>query len=68
MDEFKYSKALAELVSLKPFIDTFFEKVLVMDPDPQIRQNRLALMKGLRDLFWLFGNFSKIQQSEGKQE
>ena len=67
MNEFKYTKALAELVSLKPSIDTFFDKVLVMDPDPQVRQNRLALMKGLRDLFWLLGDFSKIQQSEGKQ-
>jgi glycyl-tRNA synthetase beta chain len=48
------------LFKLKEPIDTFFEKVLVMDKDEKIKNNRLALLSNIRELFNSLGDFSKI--------
>jgi glycyl-tRNA synthetase beta subunit len=39
----------------------FFDKVLVMHPDEKIRNNRLALVKGMSDLYSKIADFSKIR-------
>jgi glycyl-tRNA synthetase beta chain len=49
-----------QLFKLEKPIDIFFEKVLVMDKDDQIKENRLALLSYVRELFDSFGDFSKI--------
>jgi glycyl-tRNA synthetase beta chain len=64
----RYQETLREMVSLKPLIDQFFDRVLVMDPDTTVRQNRLGLLRVLRDLFESFADFSKIQEGESKKE
>ncbi|MFN3947427.1 MAG: glycine--tRNA ligase subunit beta [Aquificaceae bacterium] len=51
---------LLRLSSLKNPIDEFFDKVLVMDPDENIRKNRLALLFRIKKLFNRFADFSKI--------
>jgi glycyl-tRNA synthetase beta subunit len=38
------------LVVLSPAIARFFTDVLVMAPDPQVRENRLALLQGVASL------------------
>ncbi|MDX2270801.1 MAG: glycine--tRNA ligase subunit beta [Cyanobacteriota bacterium] len=43
-----------------PTIDQFFEAVLVMDPDPNIKDNRLNLLGILRNNARLLGDFSAI--------
>ncbi|MBL7031974.1 MAG: glycine--tRNA ligase subunit beta [Nitrospira sp.] len=48
------------LFKLEKPIDIFFEKVLVMDKDDQIKNNRLALLSCVRDLFNSLGDFSRI--------
>ena len=48
------------LFKLKEPIDTFFEKVLVMDKDEKIKNNRLALLSNIKELFNSLGDFSKI--------
>jgi glycyl-tRNA synthetase beta chain len=48
------------LFKLKEPIDTFFDDVLVMDKDEKIRNNRLALLSYVRELFNSLGDFSKI--------
>ena len=35
------------IISLKPLIDRFFDKVLVMDEDPAVRGNRIALIRDI---------------------
>ncbi len=50
-------KTLFELA--KP-IDAFFEHVLVMDKDPQIKENRLALLASVKAAFDSLCDFSKI--------
>jgi glycyl-tRNA synthetase beta chain len=45
---------------LRPRIDLFFDKVLVNAPDPDIRRNRLALLKSLLTEFSTIADFSEI--------
>ncbi|HLG43757.1 MAG TPA: glycine--tRNA ligase subunit beta [Nitrospirales bacterium] len=56
-----YENALAALVVLKPPIDAFFLGVMVMAEDESVRQNRLALLVRVRNLFRLYADFSKVQ-------
>ncbi len=48
-----YAEALQPLAELRGVIDRFFAEVLVMDPDPAVRRNRLRLLAQVRDLFRL---------------
>jgi len=41
---------LGALKELKPFIERFFDDVLVMDPDQDLRRNRLALLQAISAL------------------
>lgn len=55
-----YVGALAEIAKLRPALDTFFDKVMVMVEDEKVRANRLALLnKTLRD-FSTIADFSEI--------
>ena len=44
LDQGDYPAALARLAALRGPIDAFFDAVMVMDEDPSIRANRLALL------------------------
>ena len=55
-----YREKLEEIASLRPQIDLFFDKILVNDPDPAIRQNRLALLHSLLTEFSNIADFSEI--------
>jgi len=55
-----YEGALAALADLRGPVDVFFETVLVMDPDPAQRTNRLALLNRLQGLFADFADFGKL--------
>lgn len=47
----RYPEALAALARLADPIDAFFEQVLVLAPDPAVRSNRLALLRGVSESF-----------------
>ncbi len=53
-------KDMKELAFLKPYIDSFFDRVLVMDPKEEIRRNRLALLLHIKKLFGRFADLSKV--------
>ncbi len=55
-----YRDKLSAIASLRPQVDTFFDKILVNDPDPAIRQNRLALLHSLFTEFSTIADFSEI--------
>jgi glycyl-tRNA synthetase beta chain len=55
-----YSDKLIAIASLRPHVDLFFDKILVNDPDPAIRRNRLALLHGLLTKFSTIADFSEI--------
>ncbi|WP_191105059.1 hypothetical protein, partial [Xanthomonas citri] len=44
-----YVAVLARLARLRPQVDAFFDGVMVNADDPQLRANRLALLKKLGD-------------------
>ena len=58
MDDF--SGLLERIVGLKPEVDAFFDHVLVDDPDPEVKDNRLALLTRVSRLFDQVADFSKI--------
>lgn len=51
------SRKLNELV---PYIEKYFEKVLVMDENLSVRKNRLSMLSSVRDKFLTLADFSKI--------
>lgn len=55
-----YPAALAEIATLRPVIDTFFDKVMVMDPDPAVRGAHLALIDQVLRNFSEIADFSEI--------
>ena len=46
-----YESALFELASLQAPVDVFFDNVMVMADDKAVKQNRLAILNRLRNLF-----------------
>jgi glycyl-tRNA synthetase beta chain len=60
IDERAYDAALRELATLKPSIDKFFDEVLVMDPDPTIRENRLRLLGAIAGTFIRVADFRQL--------
>ncbi|MBA5807740.1 glycine--tRNA ligase subunit beta [Morganella morganii] len=59
--EGKYQEALTELASLRESVDAFFDSVMVMDKDDNIRRNRLTLLNELRNLFLGVADISLLQ-------
>ena len=64
--EKKYEEALLEIAKLRPAIDKFFDKVMVMVEDAPLRANRLALLRTLVKEFSTIADFSEIV-TEGKE-
>ncbi len=56
----KYNAALEAMATLRPEIDAFFDKVMVMDPDPGVRATRLHLLRGIVRGFGGIADFSEI--------
>jgi glycyl-tRNA synthetase beta chain len=55
-----YKAALESIASLRPRIDTFFDKVLVNVPEERVRMNRLLLLSSLLTEFSAIADFSEI--------
>jgi glycyl-tRNA synthetase beta chain len=61
--------ALADIASLRKPVDAFFDTVMVMDKDAEVRANRLALLAGVTGLFAGIADFSRlVLSSEEKKE
>jgi len=60
-----YEQALLEIAKLRPAVDRFFDKVMVMVDDEKLRANRLALLATLVKEFSTIADFSEIV-TEGK--
>jgi glycyl-tRNA synthetase beta chain len=55
-----FRKAFAEAARFKPVVDTFFDDVLVMAPDPAVRESRLRLLRRLERLILQLADISEI--------
>ncbi|WP_386689231.1 glycine--tRNA ligase subunit beta [Lonepinella sp. MS14437] len=56
-----YSAVLDELANLRQPVDNFFDNVMVNAEDQKLRQNRLAILKALQDLFLQVADISVLQ-------
>lgn len=62
-----YQRALEQIASLRPRVDTFFDKVLVNAKAERVRNNRLTLLHNLLTEFSTTADFSEIVTS-GEQK
>ncbi len=60
MEKNDYDLALREMAKLRPPVDAFFDNVMVMDKNEQIRFTRLSLLSEISALFHKIADFSKI--------
>ncbi len=58
----RYAKALTELIALSTPVADFFDRIMVMDENPERRTNRLAL---LRDAQRLLGTVAELSRLPG---
>jgi len=57
-----YTAAMKLLAGLRPEVDAFFDTVMVMVDEEAVRDNRLALLQGLRNLFLRVADLSRLQE------
>ena len=60
VDKKDFNGALDALKKLSAPIDSYFDSVMVMDENLDVRRNRLALLKSIDELFARIADFSKL--------
>ena len=55
-----YGQALEAIATLRPVVDAFFDKVMVLDPDAAVRGTHLALIQSVLSGFSGIADFSEI--------
>ncbi|GAB6145184.1 glycine--tRNA ligase subunit beta [Desulfocicer niacini] len=55
-----YEKALRKIATLRPFVDRFFDEVMVMVEDEAVKQNRMGLLCDVAALFQNIADFTLI--------
>lgn len=68
LEQGDYEGVIAGLISLRDPIDGYFDEVLVMAHDKLIRENRLAFLTFIRQLFFTIGDLSKIVVEGGSDD
>ena len=63
----RYREALEAIATLRPRVDRFFDDVLVMAEEEDLRRNRLALLARLLKEFSTIADFSEIAAGEGRR-
>ncbi len=59
----RYAEAFGRIATLRPTVDSFFDKVMVMAPDATLRRNRLSLIAEVAGRFSSIADFSEIVTS-----
>jgi glycyl-tRNA synthetase beta chain len=55
-----YEAALSQIATVRPVVDSFFDKVMVLDPDETVRGANLALIDEVLRSFSGIAEFSEI--------
>ena len=56
----EYTEAFSQIISLREPLDVFFDKVMVMDENHDLRNNRLAFLQEIENMFLQLANFSYV--------
>ena len=59
-EDMPYDKYLKQLEEINPSVEKFFNDVLVMDKDENVKENRLALLTLLKSKYSHIADFSKL--------
>ncbi|MBE9560973.1 MAG: glycine--tRNA ligase subunit beta [Proteobacteria bacterium] len=62
-DSGDYEAALSQLSALRDPVDAFFDSVMVMADDEAIKNNRIALLNSMNQLFLRAADLSRLHQS-----
>jgi glycyl-tRNA synthetase beta chain len=62
----QYQEALEVISRMRPSVDGFFDKVMVMVEDAPVRANRLALLGSLYKEFSTIADFSELSTEEAR--
>jgi glycyl-tRNA synthetase beta chain len=62
--EGRYREALHDIAELRPAVDKFFDEVMVMSDEEQVRKNRLTLLSELLEQFSTIADFSEVVAAE----
>ncbi|WP_291258765.1 glycine--tRNA ligase subunit beta [Fusobacterium sp.] len=57
-----YSKYLKEITTGKDIINSYFDKIIVMDKDETIKNNRLSQLRFLTDIFSKMADLNQIEE------
>jgi glycyl-tRNA synthetase beta chain len=55
-----FARAQSIILRLRPALNAFFDKVLVMAEDKRVRQNRLGLLQAIRKLLLEIADYSRV--------
>jgi glycyl-tRNA synthetase beta chain len=59
--EQNYEDVLKTLAELRSDVDAFFERVMVMAEEPEVRSNRLGLLRAIEALFLTVADISLLK-------
>ena len=59
-NDLTYSELESALIKSTPYVSEFFDKVLVMDKDEKVKQNRINLLNTIKQKYAKIADFSKI--------
>jgi glycyl-tRNA synthetase beta chain len=57
----KYAEIFGKVLEIKPAIDEFFEKIMVMTENSAVKSNRISLLNYTKNIFVEFLDFSALQ-------
>jgi glycyl-tRNA synthetase beta chain len=57
----EYDRIFSKVSEIKPAIDSFFEKVMVMAEDDAVKLNRVSLLSYIKNMFAGFVDFSVLR-------
>ena len=55
-----YDTYLSSLININPIVTKFFDDVLVMDKDENVKNNRIALLNNLKNKYTMLTNFAQL--------
>jgi glycyl-tRNA synthetase beta chain len=56
----EYGEVFDKVIKIKPLIDIFFERVMIMAEDETLKLNRISLINYIKDIFTEFIDFSSL--------
>ncbi|MEA4882093.1 MAG: glycine--tRNA ligase subunit beta [Clostridia bacterium] len=60
VDSAAYQSSLERMSRVTQAVNDYFQAVMVMAPDPQVRENRLTMLRWVQSILFSVGDFSRV--------